>query len=347
MKNILKKSQKTAFSLTELSIVIIIISVFIAGIISASVGASNNAKITVTKNRMNEIYKALGNYVAANGALPCPAPITDIKGSGNYGNNRTNGLGDCYDRANNTDILSGVYTSPPSFGTLIYGAIPVQNLKLSSEMAEDAFGTKFSYVVDKRFTGFKGNGANAVSNFGGAPEGNVIKINEIYGGFTKTIVSDAIFTIVSHGANEKGGFNASSSVQNKRSSDSGESDNDLVSDDPTLMTYIDNKFVSLSDKSDVFDDIVFFKTRKNIMTDFNLLSLMPCKSAGTNYNDVYVDNSTTPTPATWPETSYGQVAVSSLACDRNASNYNGTVVFPTKKCGPFGVWQVGAVDSCQ
>jgi prepilin-type N-terminal cleavage/methylation domain-containing protein len=345
MKNILKNNQKKAFSLTELAIVIVIISVFIAGIISAAVGASNNAKITVTKNRMNEIYKALGNYVAANGALPCPAPITDIKGSVDYGNNRTNGLGDCHDIATDTNTLYGVYRSFVQYGTLIYGAIPVQNLKLSSEMAEDAFGTKFSYVVDTRFTGFKGNGAHAFNNFGGAPEGNIININEIYGSITNTIVSDVIFTIVSHGANKKGGFNASSSVQNKRSSDSGESHNDLASDVSELDIHIDNIFVILSDKSDVFDDIVFFKTRKNIMTDFDLLSLIPCKTTGINYNDVYVDNSTT--LATWPETSYGQVAVSSLACNRDATNYNGTVVYPTKKCGPFGVWQAGAIDSCQ
>lgn len=340
MKNILKKNQKKAFSLTELAIVIIIISVFISAIISASVGASNNAKITVTKNRMNEIYKALGNYVAANGRLPCPAPITDVKGSANYGNNMANGLGNCYDMATNTGVVSGAYAST-SVSTLMYGMIPVQNLKLSSEMAEDGFGTRFGYVIDRRFTGFNENATG--NNFKSTPDdtGSVITINEV-GSVTKTVTDDAAFVIISYGANKKGGFNNSSAAQNGKSADNNELSNDLGT---TASPNFDATFVSLSDKSDVFDDVIFYKTKKNIMTDFDLLSLVPCQPTGTNYNDVYVDNSTT--LATWSETLYGQVAVSALACDRSATNYNGTVVYPTKKCGPFGVWQVGAIDSCQ
>ncbi len=355
MKNISKKNQKKAFSLTELTIVIIIISVFISAIISASIFASNNAKITVTKNRMNEIYKALGSYAVANGRLPCPAPITDVKGSDNYGNNMANGLGSCYSIANNNTLVSGTYKGIVtniyySSTSLIYGMIPVQNLKLSSEMAEDGFGTKFSYVVDMRFTGFNDNG-DVNNNFKNAPKesssiSSVIAINEVYGDATQpnTVLANAAFVIVSHGANKSGGFNASSSTQNSRSSDNEERHNDLG--DVSSHDF-DSLFISLSDKSDIFDDIIFFKTKKNIMTDFNLLSLVPCQPTGTNYNDVYVDNLTPPNTATWLETDYGQVAVSLIACDRSATNYNGTVVYPTKKCGPFGVWEDGAIDSCQ
>lgn len=339
MKNILAKNQKKAFSLTELAIVITIISVFIAGIISAAVGASNNAKITVTKNRMNEIYKALGNYAAAHGRLPCPAPITDVKGAANYGNNQTNGLGSCYDITTNTAVVSGAYAST-AVSTLMYGMIPVQNLKLSSEMAEDGFGTRFGYVVDRRFTGFNENATG--NNFKNGPESSVITINEVADTEINVPTTGAAFVIISYGANKKGGFNADSATQNGRSADTHELSNDIGT---TAAPNFDATFVASSDKSDVFDDILFYKTRKNIMTDFDLLSLVPCQPTGTNYNDVYVDNSTT--LATWLETAYGQVAVSSLPCDRTASNYNGTVVYPTKKCGPFGVWQAGAIDSCQ
>ncbi len=336
MKNILKKNKQRAFSLVELAIVITIISVFIAGVMNVGVGVTNNSKVTVTKNKMNEIYKALGNYAAAHGRLPCPAPISDIKGSADYGNNKTNGLGRCYDIATDAGLVSGTYLSAT---TLIYGMIPVQNLKLSSEMAEDGFGTKFGYVIDRRFTGFNENGNS--NNFKNGPESSVITINEV-GSTTETVTNGAAFVIVSYGANKKGGFNASASKQNGRSADTDELSNDLGT---TASPNFDATFVSLSDKSDVFDDILFYKTKKNIMTDFNLLSLVPCQPTGTNYNDVYVDNSTT--LAAWLETDYGQVAVSSLACDRSATNYNGTVVYPTKKCGPFGVWQAGSIDSCQ
>jgi prepilin-type N-terminal cleavage/methylation domain-containing protein len=338
MKNILKKNKQRAFSLVELAIVITIISVFIAGVMNVGVGVTNNSKVTVTKNKMNEIYKALGNYAAANGRFPCPAPVTNIKGDANYGNNQTNGLGSCFDITSNAGVVTGAYSSTTA-NTLMYGMIPVQNLKLSSEMAEDGFGTKFGYVIDRRFTGFNENGT--INNFKNGPESSVITINEV-GSTTETVTNGAAFVIVSYGANKKGGFNASASTQNGRSADTDELSNDLGT---TASPNFDATFVSLSDKSDVFDDILFYKTKKNIMTDFNLLSLVPCQPTGTNYNDVYVDNSTT--LAAWLETDYGQVAVSSLACDRSATNYNGTVVYPTKKCGPFGVWQAGAIDSCQ
>jgi len=338
MKNILKKNKQRAFSLVELAIVITIISVFIAGVMNVGVGVTNNSKVTVTKNKMNEIYKALGNYAAAHGRFPCPAPVTNIKGDANYGNNQTNGLGSCFDITSNAGVVTGAYSSTTA-NTLMYGMIPVQNLKLSSEMAEDGFGTKFGYVIDRRFTGFNENGNS--NNFKNGPESSVITINEV-GSTTETVTNGAAFVIVSYGANKKGGFNASASTQNGRSADTDELSNDLGT---TASPNFDATFVSLSDKSDVFDDILFYKTKKNIMTDFNLLSLVPCQPTGTNYNDVYVDNSTT--LAAWLETDYGQVAVSSLPCDRSATNYNGTVVYPTKKCGPFGVWQAGSIDSCQ
>lgn len=343
MKNILKKNQKKAFSLTELAIVVIIISVFISGIIGVAKSISNNAKITITKNRMNEIYKAMGSYVASNGALPCPAPITYIKDSANYGNNSANNYNECHNTA--TDLyMTGVYGVGSDVNALVYGAIPVQNLKLSSEMAEDGFGTKFSYFVYAKFTGFEGGPRTGSGDiFSRAAEGSVLTIKENYGSFVKDITSDAIFVIVSHGANKKGGFDASSSQQNIRSVDDDEKDNDFFA--PSGVPAFNSIFFSLSDKSDIFDDIVFFKTRKDIITDFDLLSLRMCLSNGTNFNDVYVDNSTT--LATWPDTPYGQVAVSTLPCDRIAPNYNGTVVYPTKKCGLFGVWQVGATESCQ
>ncbi len=349
MKNILKKNKQRAFSLVELAIVITIISVFIAGVVNVGIGVTKNSKVTVTKNKMNEIYKALGNYAAANGRLPCPAPVIDIKGTTNYGNNQTDGLGSCYGINSNT-VVPGAYAST----TLMYGMIPVQNLKLSSEMAEDGFGTKFGYVIDRRFTGFNENGNS--NNFKNGPEISVITINEKVGSTNEvgstieTVTNGAAFVIVSYGANKKGGFNASASTQNGRSADTDELSNDLGT---TASPNFDATFVSLSDKSDVFDDILFYKTKKNIMTDFNLWSLMPCAAviggpvtSSAPTKDVYV-NSSTGNIASWPETQYGQVAVSLTACDRGDSNYNGTVVYPTKKCGPFGVWQAGSIDSCQ
>jgi prepilin-type N-terminal cleavage/methylation domain-containing protein len=328
-----RKIQKAAFSLVELSIVMVIIAIFISGIMYAAVGVSNNAKIVVTKNRIDEIYKAFGNYLAVNHALPCPAPITSTKGSTNYGNSQANGLGKCWDIATNTAVVSGVYTS----SDLLYGMIPIQNLNLSTEMAEDGFGSKFAYIVNRKFTGFNENGSSTY-NFNNAPDTSVITIKEGISGTATTITADAVFAIISYGPNKFGAYKNTASTQNSRSSDADEKENDLNA------TVYDNVLISAADRSDVFDDIVFYKTKKNIMVDFELFSLVKCKPTGTNNGDVYTDSGNTHV-ATWLETSYGQIAISSNKCEN--SSYDQTVTYPTKKCGAFGVWNAGAVDYCQ
>lgn len=347
MKRYGRKKPNTAFSLLEMSIVILIIAIFISGVMYAGVGASNIAKTKVTVDRINEIYKAIGNYLLTNGRMPCPAPITDTKSSTTYGNSRADGFGQCNQIGTSSRLSSGIYPASDASMKLVYGMLPVQDLKLSFDMAEDGFGSKFAYIVDERFTGFKENGS-PTNNFNYAPatkadnaNTDIIKIQEaIDGSTTQTISTDVAFVIISYGANKSGAYDANSATQNARSSDSYEQENDLNSG------AFDANLISVAKRDDVFDDIVFYKTKRNLMVDFEVYSLVNCKSNGTNNGDVYV-NQTSSTVATWPETPYNQVAVSNNKCVVSDSYYNKTTVYPTKKCGAFGVWNVGAVDSCQ
>lgn len=331
MKHFNRKHTKTGFSLIELAVVILVISIFMSGAMTLSIGATNSAKIKATKDKMDEIYRAMGNYLAANGRLPCPAPITALKGSANYGKDMAIGSGDCLDSG--AGAVSGLYYS--SANNLVYGMVPVQNLQLQADMAEDDFGSKIGYIVDERFTGFNKNASN--NDFNHAPDNDVITINEI-DKQTQAATQDASFVLISYGHNAFGAFALKSATQNAPSSDSDESHNDDVTD-----TDFDNVFVAKSDKSDVFDDIVFYKTKKDMIVDFNAHHLVHCLATTTdaiNVDDIGTD-------AQWPETKYGQVAVASNACVTTASNYNGTVVYPTRKCGAFGQWEDNTLDSCQ
>lgn len=344
MKKHNKKRINRAFSLLELSIVILIISIFISGIMYAGIGASNIARTKVTTDRIKEIYNAFGSYLSINGRMPCPAPITDVKSSANYGNSRADGLGNC-NQINTAARLSGIYVS----SNLIYGMLPVQDLKLSFDMAEDGFGSKFAYIVDQRFTGFRGNGSTT-NNFSNAPatktdnsNADIIRIQEaIDSSNSQNITSDAAFVIISYGANKFGAYLADSSRQNSRSTDSHEQENDLNSGS------FDSNFFAFSKRSDVFDDIVFYKTKKDIIVDFSLYSLVTCKSSGTNSNDVYIKTNTTLAIdlATWPEAEYGQIVSATNKCLTTDSGYNRVTVSPTKKCGAFGIWNSRAVQPC-
>ena len=81
-KQVIKKNNKTAYSLLELSIVILIIAILISGAMTMSVGTLNNAKNKATQDKIAEIYKSLGNFLLANKRLPCPASLKKLKNAG-------------------------------------------------------------------------------------------------------------------------------------------------------------------------------------------------------------------------------------------------------------------------
>ena len=56
---------------------------------------------------------------------------------------------------------------------------------------------------------------------------DTITINENTGGVTHTNTADAIFAVISHGANRSGAFPINSATQNTRSADASETLNDV------------------------------------------------------------------------------------------------------------------------
>jgi prepilin-type N-terminal cleavage/methylation domain-containing protein len=128
---------KKAYTLIELSITILIISLLMAGVFSFATGSINNAKSALTKQRMDEIYKSMGTYLMVNKRLPCPASILTSKvNDANYGQEVAVGAG-CEG--------AGVYKSSTN-ADLFFGGVPIRALNLSSEYAEDGYGNKFNYI---------------------------------------------------------------------------------------------------------------------------------------------------------------------------------------------------------
>lgn len=273
----LKKSHKKAFSLIELSIVLVIVSVLIAGTLSVTVTGLNNAKLKVTQDRMQAIYKALGNYLATHYSLPCPASLYETKNSDGYGvavgsdANCHTGSGDGVVFANINDGVA-------------YGAVPVQTLGLADEMGEDGFGSKFAYVVNQQMTraDYPGTGTLGFS-FYQTTGGDTIDALNIA---TDNAVEQNIVAIISFGPNKYGAFNANSATQN-----GGSTDNDEVQNYPTNIVHGTSNtadfgqndyavteivFTATDPTSDVFDDILLFKTKSQIVNDFGLQFLIPC-----------------------------------------------------------------------
>jgi prepilin-type N-terminal cleavage/methylation domain-containing protein len=252
------KRAKSGFSLVELSVAVMVLSVVIVGVLSVATSRGSNDKIKLTNDRIAIIYKALGDYVLVNKRLPCPASIKAIKTSDTtYGNEGT-AAGTC-------TAGSGVYLSTVSGATnLVYGMVPVKTLGLSSDMAEDGFGSKIAYIIDKTYTS-----STTFTSSGG----NII-IQKYAAGALSTVSSNAIFALISYGPNKNSAFNSNSNSQNTATTDADEMANDAISfDDSAKTAAFTQNLINISERSTSFDDIVFYKSRDNFLMDARGLSL--------------------------------------------------------------------------
>lgn len=318
--------QKTAFSLLELSVVLVVISIIVAGILSASTVSVRNAKVNVTKDRLEAIYKALGVFVQKNYRLPCPAALRIAKGGLGYGSS-VGSAGACADNQ--------IYQADQQ-NSILYGMVPVAALGLSSDMAEDGFGNKIIYVVNKNFTAADYPSTALNSYFSSYEEVDPVTTIGAIEAASESSIDGNAFVLISHGANGYGAFAANLATQSTTTSSDVYEQQNYISTVNTATTpytadfgligaFTDSvKMVYSNPTSDVFDDIVFFRSRSQMIEDFDLMFLIPCLGDA-DYTTSY----------------YGQTAYRTAFCT------SPTNVKASKKCGPFGNWiteQTCAVD---
>lgn len=282
----LNAKNKKAFSLIELSIVLLIISIIVAGTISVSTVAVNNSKTKVTRERIDAIQKAINAFVAKNYRLPCPASIKSVKSStSTFGIEATS----C---STNGD---GVYKSSVN-SNAVYGMVPVNALGIPDDLAEDGYGSKFSYIVDTNYTSANYPSTTTSSTgFSFYPTTNNISIVQFP---SANKISNIAYVIISHGPNKYGAYNTNFSSQNSTSSaNEYEVTNALSSIVDNSGNLVDGATFGLSSASgltgivsitathsenDIFDDIILAKTRDDIISENNLGFLKVCTSLTPN-----------------------------------------------------------------
>ena len=265
MKNRFYK--KSGFTLIELSISILIISLLIAGFFSMINGSIAKNKINKTNNKITKIYKAIGVFLANNTRLPCPASLNEsMNTSATFGQEIRPSSGVC---GNGND---GVYKN----SNISYGLVPISSLNLSSDFAVDEFGNKISYIVDQRFTGdFQLNPVKNTSSFGTANVTNsILTVREKQSDGTSYIsLGDKVLMIIlSHGPNGQGSFNVNNSTQNSSVNLEDKENIVITTNNPNF----DFNFTINSYADDKFDDIMLYKTRSDFVTDFSMQNLIAC-----------------------------------------------------------------------
>ena len=326
-KSINKKN--TAFTIIELSVVILIIALLMFGSFSSS-GIANSAKEKVTRDRMRVIYEAMGNFLLQKKRLPCPASILLSRGDTDYGKEIRTESGDCY------DPNKGVYPSnAPLSSNLIFGMVPISELNLGADFGEDAFGNKINYFMDKNF------GSNyievemldpflSIPSFGTANFKDVMIIKERNQGGEVVVNSDAIVVLMSAGSNGFGVFK-NTGIKNPRSSNIEEVENDVFNIQFSNSENFNKIFYKDFESEEFFDDIIMFKTRNDFVNDFNLKSLIPCRGTDINDNDFNKISKY-----------YGQGLNASSPCPLTSESES---IIKTLKCDSFGRW-IKLVPAC-
>lgn len=257
----LRRGHASGFSLVELSVVLMIISITLAGALDLSINVAESEKIETTEERIARIERAMEDYVFREKRLPCPAGAALRSEEANYGTGGaiTPGAGaQACPNASHND------------GTIYAGAVPVRDLGLSDKYMLDGWDRRFLYAVDNTFANNETTNTNCDSDdacFFRATTGG-IRIETVAGG---AISSDAAYAVVSHGNNGLGAYNAfgAKGASTGRLADPPvENTGEIENAEPGAsgLGAFDNVFVQ-DDKSDTFDDIVSYRPKWRISSD--------------------------------------------------------------------------------
>ncbi len=272
------KSKTKAFTIIEISIVIMISAIILAGSFSALKTGMKNAAIKTTNSNLTTAYEKIGEFLEKNSRLPCPSPLlTSMDSGANFGLEA---------RSSNSCNGNGILRSNIK-SSIVYGGIPVRTLGISDSIASDGYGNKLVYVVDERLTRDKIiNLPSSLSSptpsesFGTLPDSEIsIQIFDVFpNGTSQRIFSNAAIILLSHGPNMYGAYPLNQS--NSYSSSTNTSENVNSSSSANFTRF----FISDRTQDSVFDDIVIFKSREQIVyeTDDNLKSLIACDGSQIN-----------------------------------------------------------------
>lgn len=261
MKFNLAIKKNKGFTLLELSIVLVIVSVLMVGGIGLGITVTKSSNKKDANSRLDVAERALANFVLENGRLPCPAPLTATPVNNSYGQEAGN-PGECIDTGN-------VFSNSEY---LVYGALPFAELKLNPSYGRDPWGHKISYVVDKRLT--ITNATSPSYDFRTTPakkyaessipsndrENSLISVKS--GDNNINITEEAVYVLISHGENGQGGY----------IDETGQ-----LFDDGAAGSYVNEEYPNnthsgnyefTSYKSDgIFDDVVRFKGKIQLLKD--------------------------------------------------------------------------------
>jgi prepilin-type N-terminal cleavage/methylation domain-containing protein len=129
------------FSLLEMSVVLVIIGVVVAGGVAIIPKVLEKRQFDDTQARLKIVQQALLDYRKAYNRLPCPGDSTLAMSSANFGI-----------EAATAGACTGTPAAVTNNNGVSFGMLPVRTLQLPDDMALDGWGRRIGYNVDTRYT---------------------------------------------------------------------------------------------------------------------------------------------------------------------------------------------------
>ena len=142
LRRLFRPSRRHAFTMVEIAVVMVIAAVIAGGGMAVVVSVMERGKVEDTQAKFTTLARAMNDYAASKGHLPCPASLTATRGTASYGDGVGSG-------AVSANCSAASYSS----GNIAIGAVPIRQLQLDREgdkrLNVDAEGNNIIYAVTR------------------------------------------------------------------------------------------------------------------------------------------------------------------------------------------------------
>lgn len=221
------------FTLIELAIVLIVVSLLSGGALALVGRQIESARDSTTRAHQRAVFEALQAFVLGAGRLPCPADGSAAEGSPDAGRERPEGGGSC--------------TVDPS-----RAVVPWITLAIAEPLSRDGWGRRFLFYPANGTTGAQLTATGDAGFRTGT--GNITILADAGGTPSTTITDQAAFVLMSHGENGDGGYLPTGSRM--IGDPSGPAENENQDGD---RIFVDTGFSS--DPESYFDDVLLWRTK--------------------------------------------------------------------------------------
>lgn len=234
------RAARHGFSLIEMSIVLAVVSIVVAGVLPFVLEGAKDGQKTTTLERFQELDAALFGYYQENGDLPCPASVSEEISSSTFGV----AVADC------TTAVAGSHFSD---GAVTMGSVPTRTLGLPDHFALDGWGNRIAYHVSLNSVGSGDlvDGSIRIVDHAGAERSN-----------------DAVYAFVSAGMSGHGAYTIAGVRRNAGSTNTSELENcdctSVAADGTFNNTIAYGIQTGTPGGTDGFDDVVHFMFRETI-----------------------------------------------------------------------------------